>query len=497
MNKFLLAQSYQACLEHIKELIGSAVRDLIASLSSIRGETDHRRYEDLLETYSKRAQYEAVSEGEQFVETFFGNICATTLPDMCKLYPANERVVKMAVYYVNRHLVALKAPLCAYLKSYCAKKMGELRDLSIKHHLKQHGEATTQSSAPSGASSTVESRALNNQSTIDLDAKRARIVVQIHELAQALSQFIAVSGDSAAAAGLPELWLEESNKSCQVIFGSLARNLSDEQTPPQAVIVRNNIASLLGALLELTGQVSAYASTRFLVSEKHELKLSPSSSPAVPFDLKAALTNLTKLFLCCITALAETIETEFESFSETARSEIEGKIAADVAKFLTSMVPHLLYLDLAYASLCTPEVESATLALVVYSTKRPAESGTADASQVSQALLPLPSDLLHSVVACRLVTLDMLSRTLTLTARAKTAAFYENCKGLVGFTTCANHAMLCTIGRMLVRRQDLLGIDMSVLEDGGWYKDSTIRLLVKSNLSEPLSNLISLLLVSL
>jgi len=489
MSKFLLAHCYQACLEHVKDLVGSAVRELIASLSSIRGEPDPRRYGDLLETYSKRAQYEAVSEGEQFVETFFGSFCEKTLPDMCQLYPANERVVKMAVYYMNRHLAACKTPLCAYLKSYCAKKMGELRDLSIKQHLRQQGEATAAATAAAGVDYKAEI-----QATAASDAKKSRCLEQIRELAQSLCDFIIIDGNPARSS---TTWLEESDLTCRVVTGSLTRDQSDTQLASATVIVRNNTALLLSLLLELTGQISAFASTLVSAGRDGQLNIAPDLSATLSFNLKTALTNLTSVFMCCTKALAETVKQEFASLSDTARGEIEGKIAADVAKFLTSMVPHLLYLDLIYAALCKPGVISAAHALALYSTQRAAKTGEQGNLTEALLLLPLPSDLLHFLVTHRLLSLDMLSRTLTLTARAKTAAFHENCKGLVGIAKCVNHALLCTIGRLLILRQDVLGLDMSVLEDGGWYKDSTIRLLVKSNLSEPLSNLISVLLVNL
>jgi hypothetical protein len=47
----------------------------------------------------------------------------------------------------------------------------------------------------------------------------------------------------------------------------------------------------------------------------------------------------------------------------------------------------------------------------------------------------------------------------------------------------------------LFRYQQELGLDMSsVLEDEEWYSDSSLRLLIKTNLNESFSNVISSLL---
>lgn len=501
MNNFLLAHSYQACLDQLKELIGSAVRELIASLNSIKSERDHHKYEDLLETYSKRAHYELISEGEQLVETFFTNFMEKTLPDMCKIYPANERVVKMAIFYMNRHLSARKAPLCAYLKSYSAKKLAELRELSIKQHHKQQGEAGNNANASVTATAVPLA---NEDGTSNLTAKieRAQCIAKMRVVSAALIPYLTVAYPSlehAAVASAEQVNVLEQNNAYELSPHALVRAHPNGLLLPVGAIMRNNIACVLALLQELTAHCSAYSATLFVVRSSVDgsaptyLTLSNETHGDEAAAFMAMLANLTSLYGSCIAGMASIISSEATAMSATAQAELTGKIGADCCKFVTSALPHIVYLDLALSALRRPELDSAVKALAQYAIERI----SVDSSETQTALNPLPSDLVHFLLAEKLMSLDMLSRAMALTARPKTAAYFEHCKGLVGMQTSMNHALLCVIGRLLIRRQDILGMDLSVLEDDGWYKDSTVRLLVKSNLNEPLSNLISVLLVNL
>ena len=494
MNNFLLAHSYQACLEKLKELIGTAVRELIANLSSIKSERDNHKYEDLLETYSKRAHYELLAEGEQLVETFFTNFTEKTLPDMCKMYPANERVVKIAIFYMNRHLSARKAPLCAYLKSYSAKKLAELRELSIKQHHKQQGDAG--SSAALAIVTTAPSAADKDEATEGTAAtQRTQCMAKMRVASAALVPYLTFSQDDASSSA-DQVNVLELESACKLSAQALLLAHSSGLALPVGAVMRNNIACVLALLQELTAQCSVYASTllslRPATSPQH-LVLRNNQPTSENHNFKSMLTKLTTLYQSCIVGIASVIIRESTTMSATAQAELAGKVGADFCKFVTSVLPYVLYLDLTLSALSKPAAESVITALTQYATERIHVESTPTGS----SLTSLPGDLVHFLLSEKLMSLDMLSRAMALTARPKTAAYFENCKGLVGMQLCMNHALLNLIERILIRHQDTLGMDMSALEDDCWYKDSTVKLLVKSNLNEGLSNLISVLLVNL
>eukprot|EP01032_Pedospumella_encystans_P010892 gene10892-12709_t len=494
MNNFLLAHSYQACLEKLKELIGTAVRELIANLSSIKSERDNHKYEDLLETYSKRAHYELLAEGEQLVETFFTTFTEKTLPDMCKMYPANERVVKMAIFYMNRHLSARKAPLCAYLKSYSAKKLAELRELSIKQHHKLQGDAAN-SATPAADLAAVD----NEKAAEDTAAtQRTQCLAKMRVASAALVPYFTFPQDDTSSSA-DQVNVLELQCTCELSAQALLLAHSSGLALPVGAVMRNNVACVLALLQELTAQCSVYASSLLALrpttdgSSSLHLTVRNNLPTSETHNLKTMLTKLTTLYQSCIVGIASVITYGSTTMSATAQAELAGKVGADFCKFVTSVLPHVLYLDLTLSVLSKPAAECAVTAL----TQHAMERNTVACSRNESSLTSLPSDLVHFLLSEKLMTLDMLSRAMALTARPKTAAYFENCKGLVGMQLCMNHGLLSLIGRILIRHQDTLGMDMSALEDDCWYKDSTIKLLVKSNLNEGLSNLISVLLVNL
>ena len=486
MNNFLLAHSYQACLEKLKELIGTAVRELITNLSSIKSERENHKYEDLLETYSKRAHYELLTEGEQLVETFFTNFTEKTLPDMCKMYPANERVVKMAIFYMNRHLSARKAPLCAYLKSYSAKKLAELRELSIRQHHKKQGDATT----PAAVLAVVD----NEKAVEDAAAtQRTECLAKIRVASSALVPYFTFRQDDTPSSA-DQVNVLELQCTCELSAQALLLAHSSGLALPIGAVMRNNIACVLALLQELTALCSVYASTLFSLrpaTSPQHLVLRNNLPTSETHNFKSMLTKLATLYQSCIVGIASVITRESTTMSATTQAELAGKVGADFCKFVTSVLPHVLYLDLTLSALSKPAAESAVKALTKYSTER------IEPTPTGSSLTSIPSDLVHFLLSEKMMSLDMLSRAMALTARPKTAAYFENCKGLVGMQLCMNHALLSLIGRILIRQQDTLGMDMSALEDDCWYKDSTVKLLVKSNLNEGLSNLISVVLVNL
>jgi hypothetical protein len=364
-----------------------------------------------------------------------------------------------------------------------------LRELSIKQHHKQHGEpAGLKANAHSSLTAEVpQTESLTY--VVNPASKREKFAAQVRELSTTLRLYV-----------VPTSTLQEGIECASSSF--LSEEVCSFQFRPESLIVvhigahelslgsiwRNNLACLLSAVHVLTATVSAYASSHFCVpTAGGELTWAAPFSLAEPLDLEITLTNLTALYHAIMAGLAASLQHQSASLSETARAELCGKVAADLAKFLTSMVSHVLYLDLACASMRTPGAASALRALTACS--------TSTALQIQQDENSLPSDLLQFALNSQLLSLDILCRTLTLAARVKTAAYYENCKGLIGMNLCMNQAMLHAIGRLLIQQRGVLRGDLNTLcdENIAWYKDSATRLLIRSTLGESWSNLVSIL----
>lgn len=540
MSNFLLSQTSQACWHHIKELVADGVRELVGSINSLKSDRSNNsrsthRYEDLLESSMRRVHSDMVKDGEQFIEDYYANFIEKTLPQMCKLYPVNTRVVKMAIFLMNRHFRMQKETFCAHLKGYGFRKLRQLCEASNKRKAQPDGTlgssgggggVTEDGTNSGGGSSSSASRGSPEVLVARQQYCDTHLAAAVGSLGRFIS-FTVTSAETATAEHTPEIFLQEV---CTLSFktDSLFTSVRSGETVVvvDSLHLRNNMSVLLTHLTEISAMLCTLAAS-------HCMELSSPSPPTgntsaveastvlicVPpvdriavagtdCDLRVAFRNLLALYQISVAEISKSVRDERLPLSSTRRAELLGKVAADLAKFTTSILPYLLYLDVVYASLqccdvsavvpseMAPVPVSAPVSALECLTRYSTQSAPVSIQQ-KPVLFLLPSDLLHHLHSEKIISLEIISRTLGLIARAKTAAFYENCKGLTGMKECVSRALLSVIGRIIFRNQEFLGIDMSVLDDDGWYKDSSIRLLVKSNLSETLSSLISTLLVSL
>lgn len=521
MSNFLLSQTSQACWHHTKELVADGVRELVGSIASLKSERDNHRYEDLLENYMKRVHSDLVKDGEQFIEDYYANFIEKTLPQMCKLYPINPRVVKMAIFFMNRHFRVQKETFCAHLKGYGYRKLRQLCEASNKRKSQTGADGAL---GAGGTESAVTSTSSRGQPEV-LAARRLHCDTQLPAAVNALLRFVTFTSLDEEDLK-PEWW--SSKCRCAFVHDSLflSRTSGDGTAVASvnATSLRNNMSLLLSLLTEVSSQLCTLAASHYMrlsAAAGTESTTAAIAAIALVFlpagelalatgvrcDLNAVLHNTLAVYQAAVAGISAAVHDERLLLSATRRAELQGKVAADLAKFTTSIVPYLLYLDVVFASLqCSNSCGSsngssvsALHCLTRYSTQLTSLQDEIDVQGVREGpvLHPLPSDLLHHMMAGKVLSLEIISRTLGLIARAKTAAYYENCKGLIGMKECVSKALLAVVGRIIIRNQDVLGIDMSVLDDEGWYQDSSIRLLVKSNLSETLSTLISTLLVSL
>jgi hypothetical protein len=205
LNSFLLSQTQQACLSHIKELVGGSVRELMLIINvntyhsrkvhhHLRYDKDHNsddnrgarndeanilmfsttinhdvingkdkdkdkdsgdmsmrllpiHYELFMKEEMQRLYHNDVMIGEAFIDTYFASFITHTLPALCRLYPVHNRVLKLSIYFMKRHFQQQKTPLISYFRSYLDKKLNELCELSYKQYKKLYVDSNNASSS--------------------------------------------------------------------------------------------------------------------------------------------------------------------------------------------------------------------------------------------------------------------------------------------------------------------------------------------------------------
>ena len=572
LSNFLLSQTYQACLAHIKERVATAVRELLANIIPLRSENNIHRYEDQVEMHLKRTHYEAICDGDEFINDFYTSFTHNILPKMCQLYPQNSRVVKLAIFFMTRHFHAQKEPLSTHLKVYCLRKLRELSELCTKQQHKQLAELvcnttniavtiSTDITTTTAAAGTTTNVTPTNTNTTSRDATTT--TAQLPNSTPQIASTTAASNDNSARHSTSTLTLSDTlaarlcsslrlldehflrTQTAPPVEKRLVNNnttMGDTVAAVGAVVVlqqecvcivrtelltsidtacklRNTIASLLGTLLDwvttlaelfaLINTSNKQLSVPTIVSViMHNAPITATNSTDTTTQLQLNIVHSIHNLNCILTSSIKDIAIAVDTYistaglSSTRGSELRGKVSADVAKFLTSALPYLFYLDMVYTSL-----QSATDKKNITNNRNMKSADTMipvefvrmeDSTVNSGKNHSLPSDILFPILDHELINIDILVRILTLTSRMKTGAYFENCRGLTDMKTQLNRLILNFIGRYLSRYQEKYGISFVIREDEEeWYDDSSMRLLVKTALKEGFSSLISSLLVSL
>jgi hypothetical protein len=446
MSFRLLDHVRGACIAQNRERVGSAMRELVAHEFSLRAESDTSRFKDQLETHMKRVLYSTVSEGEQFIDDFVDNFTKSTLTQMLQLYPVNPRVLKMAVYFINRHFHAEKAPLLAHLKDYCSRKMNALCVLSANLHEKRAAETARTSAALTIA-----------------ETQPGHTIPQAAPGALQLDDVATISAELSIHFDFSEPLTLSALLSCAVT-ASLKQQLFPTGDP---TALRNAVACLLSALAEHVSFVAQCAAT----AQAGGPRRIGAEGEAV-FNLPAGVRNLYFLNDAAFRGVAQALTDMDLVLSATRWAELSGKLATDIAKYLTSIVLPLLYLDLVAA----------------------AGNATTDpkVKPVHHA-----SDVILAALDAHLITVEALCRVLSAAARPKTACYFENCKDMVGLKASVNKLMLTFVGKMLHKQYSVLETAIDLNSEEAWYKDFSTRAAVKSTAGESVAGLVASLMVGL
>lgn len=434
MSFRLLDHVKGACLAQNRERVGAAMRELVTYEFSLRSEADAGRFKDQLEAHTKRMLYSTVSEGEQFIEEFISKFTKTTLVQMLQLYPVNPRVLKMAVHFINRHFHAEKAPLLAHLKDYCARKMNALCVLSANLHEKRAAEA-----ARAGNSRDAESEApaASGFPQVDLQGPvgAVTLVDQQHH-------------DTSTSAVLEELSQHFELDGCSDLKTLLTRPVSATLRPDllrtkSASSLRNSLASLLSALTQYVTLLARWA-----------------TGGSTHIDV--AVSNLVALHDLAFQATAHALTDMDLTLTATRWAELSGKVATDVAKYLTAVALPVMHVD----------------AMV-------AERGTGPARA---------SDIVLLAVETNLITVEALCRLLSAVVRPKNASYFETCRGLVGLKAALNSTVLAFVRRLLMKQHPELSSTLNLGSEEAWYADMSVRAAVRATAGESVAGLIATLM---
>ena len=167
MSGFLLEQTQKACLAHLRDRVAESVRTLWSLLAALRGvfnqkinemiqlfskdditqnkgEEESRKLIDnfkdnfsgAVEVEKKMVHTSTVTDAKKFLNTFIQTHLSVALPELLALHPCHVRVTSLAVQLIHKQAKEQHGALMNFLSSYCARKLGEVSELSIKQFKK-------------------------------------------------------------------------------------------------------------------------------------------------------------------------------------------------------------------------------------------------------------------------------------------------------------------------------------------------------------------------
>ena len=167
MSGFLLEQTQKACLAHLRDRVAESVRTLWSVLAVLRGAYDqkinemirlfskedfmqNKREEECLkiienfkdnfsgavDVEKKIVHTSTVTDAKKFLNSFLQTHLSVALPELLALHPCHVRVTSLAVQLIHKQAKEQHGALMIFLSSYCARKLGEVSELSIKQFKK-------------------------------------------------------------------------------------------------------------------------------------------------------------------------------------------------------------------------------------------------------------------------------------------------------------------------------------------------------------------------
>ena len=167
MSGFILEQTQKACLAHLRDRVAESVRTLWSLLAVLRGIYDQKinelirlfsmedimqkkgeeeckniidNFEDnfsgAVEVEKKMVHTSTVTDAKKFLNSFIQTHLSVALPELLALHPCHVRVTSLAVQLIHKQVKEQHGALMNFLSSYCARKLGEVSELSIKQFKK-------------------------------------------------------------------------------------------------------------------------------------------------------------------------------------------------------------------------------------------------------------------------------------------------------------------------------------------------------------------------
>ena len=167
MSGFLLEQTQKACLAHLRDRVAESVRTLWSLLAVLRGIYDQKinemirlfyeedimqnkgeeecrniidnfkdNFSGAVEVEKKMVHTSTVTDAKKFLNSFIQTHLSVALPELLALHPCHVRVTSLAVQLIYKQAKEQHGALMNFLSSYCARKLGEVSELSIKQFKK-------------------------------------------------------------------------------------------------------------------------------------------------------------------------------------------------------------------------------------------------------------------------------------------------------------------------------------------------------------------------
>ena len=167
MSGFLLEQTQKACLAHLRDRVAESVRTLWSLLAVLRGIYDQKinemirlfyeedimqnkgeeecrniidnfkdNFSGAVEVEKKMVHTSTETDAKKFLNSFIQTHLSVALPELLALHPCHVRVTSLAVQLIYKQAKEQHGALMNFLSSYCARKLGEVSELSIKQFKK-------------------------------------------------------------------------------------------------------------------------------------------------------------------------------------------------------------------------------------------------------------------------------------------------------------------------------------------------------------------------
>lgn len=461
VHSFTYTNCYHSCIAQIKEFVAISLRRILQEVDELSSAWKTEIASDAPFDDEEKATLGAwvhfytqqmLNEGNPIIESVYSSAKAGT-PSLYRQYPENARVIKLAVYFTQKHLHSQQCIMQGYLKEYAQRKLRELQERKKKTILQAvDGQSPAAKAAADVKVSSPTQHIVSTPAVIQnaagglINAICALMKVNCLQLSDTEDE---EAERNVMSWSLPSTVLDMANKLCHVL--ATLQNILE------------NTHTWVG--MQFTVECSAgdaqISSTRIFRSNGTQ---GHNSWPVCETN-EASHQALSKMLQQHPVKLAQTLVSSFLQHLVLSLShsmlpaEALGKMSIEVVMFFIAALPYLLCMDYQYLSMHSPEFDSLSDALFQYTQRFTVDN------------MLLASDVLISLlVQSKLLSADAFMSILVVLFREKTAIYYERSKGLQAASYLLPQGLLLLLGRVVLA----LNQQQAGAIGCPWYKDATL-----------------------